>query len=169
MSKSCQRGFTLVEIIMVLLLCGVVSVFASFGFTTVLQGYTLYKTGTDVSRKSQLVMARIIKEFSYIDGITSSSLTTIGYQAEYPPAFSTSGINTLSYAGDRITLNGQILADKIVAFQLRYCHFQFDSGTNTYIEVCNNSHSSDTKVIAVSFTITENGTTKTVQTKAAIP
>jgi prepilin-type N-terminal cleavage/methylation domain-containing protein len=166
---SRKRGFTTLELVMALMLLGVMAVFAGLGLETLMGGFTRYRAGTDVSRKTQLAMARIIKEFSYISSIESGSAAEIRYGAKYPPDFNVSPINTLSYSGRTVTLNGHVLADGVEGFQLGYCHFLVDPGTGTSSEHCGNSFTFETRCIAVSLTLRQNDISRTVETRILMP
>jgi hypothetical protein len=128
----------------------------------------MYKTGADISRKSQTALARLIKEFSYISSIESGTSTEIQYKTKFPPDFQLSPDRILSYADGCIYLNDHVLVDNIDSFQLQYCSF-FDPGNGNTIEQCENGYSSMTKHIAVSLNIVENEISKTLTTSISIP
>jgi prepilin-type N-terminal cleavage/methylation domain-containing protein len=164
--RSHERGFTIIEVIVALVLLGVMGVFIGLGLTTVMEGFTRYKSGSDLSRKTQSAMGRIIKEFSYVSSVESGSATDIQYTAAYPPGFTSQSNRLISYAGTTVVLNGYNLADNVGSFQLQYCHFDVGTGS----EICANSYTAGTDThIAVSMAMTESDLTKTVQTRVLIP
>ena len=165
MIRTHERGFTIIEVIISLALLGVMGAFVGLGLTTVMEGFTRYKSGADLSRKTQSAMGRIMKEFSYISSIESGSATSIQYTAQYPPGFTSESGKLLSFAGSTVVLNGYNLANNVGNFQLQYCRFVVGTGS----ELCGNSYTTGTDThIAVFMTMTESDLTKTVQTRVLI-
>ncbi|RQD63148.1 MAG: type II secretion system protein [Desulfonatronovibrio sp. MSAO_Bac4] len=77
LSKNSQQGFTLIEIIAVMLLVGVLSAVAGFGLITGVQGYLMASENAAIAQKTQMAMTRIsreIRECSNCGGEVSSSL-----------------------------------------------------------------------------------------------
>ena len=163
--KKNSRGFTLIEIIIVILLIGIISVFGGLGLIEVMKGYNVYKTGLDLSRKSQLAMSRIVREFSYIESIDSNSSTqNIEYTARYPDSYSVSSPRLISYSGNVINLDGHILIDNVNNFQINYC--SYNSSNN---EVCQSFPGSNIDHLYVDIQITEEGINKSINTRTSLP
>ena len=57
-----QKGFTMIEMIIVLVLVGILSAVAGLGIVTAMQGYLFSKDNATVSAKAQLAIARISRE-----------------------------------------------------------------------------------------------------------
>jgi prepilin-type N-terminal cleavage/methylation domain-containing protein len=67
------KGFTLIEMIVVLVLVGIITVFAGMGIVRVTQGFLFTKENAATLQKGQMVMARLIKEFTVIKSIDEDS------------------------------------------------------------------------------------------------
>ena len=57
-----EHGFTLIEMIVVMVLVGILAAGAGLGIVTMAQGYIFSKDNAEVSEKAQLAMARISRE-----------------------------------------------------------------------------------------------------------
>lgn len=57
-----EKGFTLIEMIVVMVLVGILAAGAGLGIVTMAQGYIFSKDNAEVSEKAQLAMARISRE-----------------------------------------------------------------------------------------------------------
>jgi len=60
--KSRQRGFTLIEVIVVLILVGIMAAMAGTGLVTAVQGYLMAAENAEVSQKAQMAMTRLTRE-----------------------------------------------------------------------------------------------------------
>ncbi len=68
-----QKGFTLIEMIVVLVLVGILSAIAGMGIVTLMQGYLFSKDNAAVSAKANLALARINRELQECYNCTGSS------------------------------------------------------------------------------------------------
>jgi prepilin-type N-terminal cleavage/methylation domain-containing protein len=57
-----EQGFTLIEMIVVMVLVGVLAAGAGLGIVTMAQGYIFSKDNAEISEKAQLAMARVSRE-----------------------------------------------------------------------------------------------------------
>lgn len=57
-----QRGFTLIEVIVVLVLVGIMAALAGFGLVTAVQGYLMAAENAAVTQKAQTALTRITRE-----------------------------------------------------------------------------------------------------------
>ena len=74
-----QRGFTLFEIIITLILVGIVSAVAGLGIVSFVEGYLFVKDNSIVAGKAQVALARITRELTDLHSIpspTSNAATT---------------------------------------------------------------------------------------------
>lgn len=60
--KDNSNGFTLIEMIVVLVLVGILAAGAGLGLVTVVQGYFFARNNADISEKAQLAIIRINRE-----------------------------------------------------------------------------------------------------------
>ena len=71
-----QKGFTLIEVIVSLMMVALLGSIAAFGMTRMAQNYVFSKVNAQVSQKSQLAIARITKELTELVNIPSTSSST---------------------------------------------------------------------------------------------
>ena len=118
------KGFTLIEIIVVLALVGITSVLAGMWIISVVNGYIFTKLNAETAQKGQLAMTRLSREFTIIKSITSSSDTQITY-IRTDPELKTAGPFTVKLTDDLLQLKTSdgdyTLADNVSAFTLEYC------------------------------------------------
>lgn len=87
-----QSGFTLFEIIVVLMLMGLIAVLSLFFIISGVSGYVFSKQNTALSQKASLALARIVKELnSELREISvipiSSPFSSIKYVYQYDPKY----------------------------------------------------------------------------------
>ena len=112
-----QRGFTLIEMILTLLLVGMIAVFAGMGIPALMNGFLLARQNAETTQKGQVAMARMVKEFTGINGVTAATATSITFSS-YKQGVS--GVHTLAWTGNVLTLDGDVLVDNVNAFDLGY-------------------------------------------------
>ena len=74
-----QQGFTLIEVIAVLILMGIVALALATTMVTAVEGYLFTKDSADGAQKAQLALARIGKELLQASAITTATNTTVAY------------------------------------------------------------------------------------------
>ena len=74
-----QQGFTLVEVIAVLLLMGIVALALATTMVTAVEGYLFTKDSADAAQKAQLALARISKELLQATAVTTATSTIVAY------------------------------------------------------------------------------------------
>ena len=158
--KLNQAGFTLFEVIVVLILLGIMAVGLTLGLVQIVQGYVFAQQATQVSQKAQLAMARIKKELTDVTTVTSSTSTTINYTRPYSPpsCTTTTGCsfrirqisNTIYLQGINPAFNQQILIDQVSSGQVFLAYKNISGSTLD----CSTSCSVDSLTqIVVSFSV----------------
>lgn len=116
-----EKGFTLIEIIVSLIIVGIIVAVMSMGFLQVVRGYVFARANADTIEKGQMAITRIVKELSCnasgspITAGTATSVTftrcsdnTTGHVLAW-----TNGTTVLSLDGDTLT-------DQVNSFALSY-------------------------------------------------
>ena len=142
---SDSRGFTLIELVTVIIIAAILSAIAGMGLVQIANGYVFARKNAAVSQQAQVALARLVKELSEMRSVPSATATGLTYQ-RINAATGLPETHTLSWAGadQPITLDGDALVDKVQSFSLIY-HDSFDKPASAY--------SSATEVIEFSFTL----------------
>lgn len=133
-----SEGFSLFELIVVMMLTGLLASIAGMGIAWSMRGYTTARENVAISQKAQLAFLRIHKELSLLSDIkldttgNGSSNTCIIYKAErlsphYRIIRYDSGSNTLAYLSDAACttcacpgVSDHILADNLDSAEIKY-------------------------------------------------
>ncbi len=128
-----QGGFTLVEVIVVMLILGILAALMSTGVANIFQGYLFTRDNSHTALKGQIAMTRITKELRALDGVSTGNRTAVTYSYNLQGSQVTGRI--LSWdgsAGSPLLLGANILVDGVQDFILSY-HTGFnDPGDNTW-------------------------------------
>jgi len=118
-----KKGFTLLEMIVVLLLVGILSAVAGMGIVMGIKGYLFAKENTPLAQKTQAAITRIVRELTELDNILVASPTGIVFE-------NLGGYRAIALVGDQIKIRegqnlpddsrGDILIDKVINFTLTY-------------------------------------------------
>lgn len=137
-----ERGFTLLEIILVLALVGIISVIALFGILNLTRSFTFIKGSGTVAGKAQLTMMRLAKEFQLIKSASgnSTSITFVGARSDADET------HTVTLAGDELLLDDAVLTDQVNNFSLSY-YDTFDAAAQS------SWTNSESKIIGISLTM----------------
>jgi prepilin-type N-terminal cleavage/methylation domain-containing protein len=121
--KKGSKGFTLIEMIVVLVLVGILSAIAGIGLVQGVQGYIFARENAEISQKAQIVMARLSRELQEVSIIYSYSSTSIVFKNTY-------GDYALAKVGSEIRIiegqtaptasTGDVLVDGVNSLTLTY-------------------------------------------------
>lgn len=121
-----QRGFSLLELIVVLALMGIVGLMAGFGIQQMVSGFVFTRSVSDNAGKGKLGLLRLSLEMRRIKKVTSGNAHSISFDAAtFDAATNQWGSKpyTISWngaAGDPILMNGDLLIDKVKDLTLQY-------------------------------------------------
>ncbi|OPY82369.1 MAG: hypothetical protein A4E71_03152 [Smithella sp. PtaU1.Bin162] len=136
-----EKGFTLIEIIVSILLIGFVAVIMSLSGVHMVKSFIYARTNADTLLKSQIAMARIQKELNNVKRVASSSANSVAFTSYRD------GANvTIAFNGTNLLLDGFILTDKVSNFSLAY----YDN----YNSAAQSAFTANTKIIDVNLVIT---------------
>ena len=149
-----KKGFTLIELITAIAIISIVSVMAGMGLVQIANGYLLAKKSTVAAQQAQIVLARVAKELTGIEVISSATATSMSYKRIGASELS----HTLAWttADQPLTLDGDTLIDKVQDFSLTY--------RKTYSAAAE-SYSSSTSVIELTFRLKGYGDTPLIFVK----
>lgn len=128
-----QKGFTLIEVIVSLILMGILASLAGIAIVQVVQGYMMTQENSTTTQKAQLAMSRITREVIEMINIPTGQTAT----AEVLPIQNVNGnriigldSGSVKIALDNSTLSaGDILINNVTAFTLTYYSRNATSGT----------------------------------------
>jgi len=112
-----NRGFTLIEVIVVLTMVGIIATAAGMGIVSVVEGLLFTKGNVVTVQKGQVAMAKLVKELNNLNAVTAAGSTFItfsSYRSGVPY------VHTVAMAGNTITYDGDILTDQVNGFDLGY-------------------------------------------------
>jgi prepilin-type N-terminal cleavage/methylation domain-containing protein len=119
------HGFTLVEIIVVLLLVSILAATTGLLLTTSIRSYTLVRQSAEISQKAQLALDRMRLELTNISDVHSAGPTSLYYRIK--PEGQAETTRVLGLETDRVTLGtawppagGHTLVDQVGAFTLAF-------------------------------------------------
>jgi prepilin-type N-terminal cleavage/methylation domain-containing protein len=121
-----EKGFTMIELITVIVLMSIVSVMAAMGLVQIASGYYLAKTSTVAADQAQVALARMVKELSDVQAISAATATSITYTR--------AGVShTLNWtaADQPLSLDGDTLIDNVQSFSLTY-HNTYSAAASSY-------------------------------------
>ena len=158
-----ERGFTLIEVIVTLILVGITAAMAGMWIVSVANGYVFAKKNMETTQKAQLTLTRLEKEFKLISTINlaNTNSTKITYSR-----LNNSGVTitdqTVALSGSLLKLNNDTLTNNVSAFTLSYC----DDVTSTS---CPSAWSSTSRIILITLTLTGADNVQSTFTQRVAP
>lgn len=150
--RSDEKGFTLIEVIVTLVLVGITAALAGMWIVSIANSYVFAKMNASTAQKAQLAMTRLQKEFVAIRSVTSSGSAQIAYTRPDSILGVLDLPVILSLNGSALQLNvnsagNRTLADSVSAFTLAYCDSAIPAN-------CSSTWSSTSKIINIQLTLT---------------
>jgi len=116
-SIDTKKGFTLLEVMVVMVLVGIAAIAAGMGLVQVVQGMVFTKMNAATIQKGQIAMTRLVKEFSNISEVKTAGATSFTFTS-YKDSVSSS--HTAALAGSTITLDSEVLTDQVSDLTINY-------------------------------------------------
>jgi len=126
-----EKGFTLMEVIVVMILVSIIAVAAGTGLVQVVQGMVFTKMNAVTIQKGQIAMTKLVKEFNNINisAITAADDKSITFTSVKNGV---SSPHTVTLAGSTITFDGDVLTDQVNSFTLKYYDNYDSTGQTTW-------------------------------------
>ena len=131
MRLKAEHGFTLVEVIVVLVLMGILAVGLSMGLIQGVQNYIFASAASQLSQKAQLALARINKELIDATAITTASGNQVDYELTSSDGTKTQ-CSIVNVNGQILLISGgtrPVLIDNVNTGSTLFTYFQSDNTT----------------------------------------
>jgi len=161
-----EKGFTLIEVIVTLILVGITAALAGMWIVSVANGYLFAKMNMNTLQKGQLAITRLTKEFTAIKSVSAANGNSVTFTRADSSVVGNVPV-TISVSGNTLQLNvngmgNNMLTDHVNAFSLAYC----DSATSTS---CPTNWSSMSRIIEITLTLTGADNTPSTFTRRVTP
>jgi prepilin-type N-terminal cleavage/methylation domain-containing protein len=171
-TEAGEKGFTLIEVIVTLVLVGITAALAGMWIVSVANGYVFAKMNANTVQKGQLAITRLEKEFAAIQSVNPAS----GSGITYIRTDNSLGTVTCSVRQSGAELQLQQgtgapwypLTDNVSSggLSLRYCD---DIPPNTGTQVCGTTWSSTRRIVEITLTLTGANSTPSTFVQRVTP
>lgn len=150
-----EKGFSLVEIIVVMILIGIMGTLAVMGIIPAVQGMVFTKVNAETTQKGQIAITKLIKEFNNINGVLEANATSVVFTSiksgiEGDRSVIYTNTNNTLYFNNAGATQGDILTDEVSDFKLYY--YKVNSAVDQ------GSWLASTRVIEIKLVLTSNDT-----------
>ena len=116
-----DKGFTLIEIIVTLVLLGILATVAGFGIVEVARGYATARENERMAQSARIALLRISRELIELESVNGAGASEIAVSNAdgNQVAIGLSG-TTILIDDDTDADGGEILIDRVASFQLDY-------------------------------------------------
>jgi prepilin-type N-terminal cleavage/methylation domain-containing protein len=155
--SSTDRGFSLLELILVLAILGIAGMVGIMGFVHFSRGFVFARQATAVTAKGQLALMRLAKEFQSLSDTSTATPTRVAYTAIRN---GTDETHETRMVGSTLLLDNQVLVDQVTGLSFTY-HNTYDSGASGW--------STATRMIGINLILGgPDNTDITLQTRVAL-
>jgi len=133
LNKINQAGFSLIEVITVLVIMGILSVGLSLGLIKSVEQYILASEANQLSQKAQVALARLKKELTEASTVTNKDATQIYYTRLYSPPSCQRALGCdyrIQNSGNQILLEG---INPVVASQVLINNVATYTGSDVFL------------------------------------
>ena len=122
-----QRGFSLIEIVVVIVVLGIMALMGSFGLERAMDGYNLARENSQISQKAQNALDRLAIELSHIPfnggssryAISAGTAGSLTYTANFGLA---NEVHTINQVNDQVMLDNFPLTDLVPGNGLQFTY-----------------------------------------------
>ena len=158
-----QKGLTLIEIIVTLVIAGMLAALAGVGIVNLTSGFVATRQNTAMAQKVQLAMSRIEKELS--DSLSVVSAQSDGDTITFVPRRDSGSNYSISWSGtpaDPLIMdtgggNQDILIDNVQEFRVQYIAYRSDGSKDPRDTPTSSWTTTDDKLISVNLTSKDAG------------
>ena len=113
-----EKGFTLIEVVVSLVLIGILSAMAGLGLMQITQGYVFSRQNSETVQKVQIAMDRVVKELGAATAINAAPAPTASSLSftRLPGPIT----NIITFSGNTVQINGTTLINNVTAFSFAY-------------------------------------------------